>query len=87
MSKNTVAEILTGLIPLYAPMLVAGLKKLIGHIPGVFLPGVAVVIGVLGQALLAWIDGRAADPIWGAMLGAGGIAIRDLMDQIKKLQT
>lgn len=82
MGKLTIAQILTGLLPVYGPLLIAGMKKLIPRVPPILLPGVAVIVGVLGQGALAWIDGRAADPIWGALLGAGGVVLRDFVKEI-----
>jgi hypothetical protein len=84
MGKYTVAQIITGLIPIYSPVLVAGIKRLMPRVPHVLLPGIAVVVGVLGQAALAWIDGRAADPVWGAALGAVGVVVRDFVKEAKE---
>ena len=84
MNKQMVAQMLTNLIPLYAPLGVAGVRRLIPLVPGIALPGVAVVIGVVGEAVLSWIAGKSPDPIWGGALGAVGIAIRDTVDQFRK---
>lgn len=84
MSKQYIAQILTSLIPLYAPLGVAGIRNMIPSIPGIALPGVAVVVGVAGEALLSWIAGKTPDPVWGGALGAVGVVVRDTVSQFKK---
>ena len=84
MNKQLIASALTQMIPLYAPLGVLGIRKLIPMIPGIALPGVAVLVGVVGEAVLSWISGKTPDPIWGGALGAVGVAVRDTVAQFKK---
>ena len=84
MNKQLAANALTQLIPLYAPLIVAGIRKAIPVVPSIALPGVAVVVGIAGEAVLSWIAGKTPDPVWGGALGAVGVVIRDTVSQFKK---
>lgn len=84
MNKQLVAQVLTGLIPIYSPLAVTWIRNMIPSIPGLALPGVAVVVGIVGEAVLSWISGKTPDPVWGGALGAVGVAIRDTIAQFRK---
>lgn len=75
--------LLLTLIPLVVPLVVATAKTLIGKLPTWSLPILATGLG----ALLNWVLGLAHQPnttlLNGALLGAAGVGVRELYDQIK----
>ena len=75
--------LLLTLIPLVVPLIVAAAKAGIGKLPTWTLPIIATGFG----ALLNWILGLAHQPnttvLNGALLGAAGVGVREVFDQIK----
>lgn len=73
-----------GLIPVAVPILIFGIKKAFGMLPGWLLPIIAPILGGVADALLAWASGGAANPLLGAVLGSAGVGLREVVDQGKK---
>lgn len=77
-------QILVALIPLLVPVVLAGVKGVTSRFPKWLLPVLAPVIGGLLDAGLAALGMVSVGPVWGAVLGAAGVAVREIVDQIKK---
>ncbi|MHC1762907.1 MAG: hypothetical protein AB9869_01185 [Verrucomicrobiia bacterium] len=73
------------LIPLTTPILIAAFKQLIPKIPRVALPVAAPLIGAALQIVLNYAGMTDADTLTGMVLGAAGVALREAVDQVKKL--
>jgi hypothetical protein len=74
-----------------APIIIAGVplvtifvKKLIPANLMALVPVIAVVLGPVLDYVVSWVIGKAADPTAGAMYGALGVVLREVVDQIKK---
>ena len=76
--------VILGLIPLVVPILLWGLKGVVPLIPKFLLPILAPLLG----AALEWIGYYAGvtsgNPVLGAVLGAAGVGLREVIDQIKR---
>ena len=72
------------LIPVVTPLLIAGVKKLIPFISKPLLPIIAILLGALIDILSSLATGTSMNPIYGAVLGAAGIGLREVVDQVKK---
>lgn len=77
MTQDQVLQLVTFLIPLATPLLTRYVKQLVPKIPKV---GILILQPVLG-ALLGALTG---DPGTGALLGAGGVYVREAVDQTGK---
>ncbi len=73
------------LIPITTPILIAAFKQLIPKIPRVALPVAAPLIGAALQIVLNYAGMTDADTLTGMVLGAAGVALREAVDQVKKL--
>lgn len=73
------------LIPLATPILIAAVKQLLPKIPRVALPVAAPLIGAVLQIVLNYAGMTDADTLTGMVLGAAGVALREAVDQVKKL--
>lgn len=67
------------LIPVLVPMVIAGVKKVQPSIPKVLIPLLAPVLGVVASLATDHLSYAQ-----GAFLGALGIAVREVVDQVKK---
>ena len=78
-------DLFHALIPVLVPLLIALAKWGVPRVPKVWLPILAPVLGA-GVDVLAYVVGLqdAANPVLGAVLGAVGIALREILDQLKK---
>ena len=77
---------LTSLIPVLTPIVIAAAKWAVPQIPKVALPVVAPVLGA-ALDIAAYYAGvtATADPARGALLGAAGVWVREVIDQVKKV--
>lgn len=66
------------------PIVIAGIKKLAPRIPTMLLPFIAPLIGLALNYIASFATGHAANPIVGAVAGALGVWLRELVDQTKK---
>jgi hypothetical protein len=73
------------LIPFASPLLVAVIKGLAPKVPKVCLPIVTPIIGAGLAIVLQYSAGSTATGLDGAILGAAGVALREGLDQLKKL--
>lgn len=69
-------------IPLVVPLVVGALKGLLPSVPSRWLPVVAVVVGFLSDLLIASVSGVSSNPGLGAILGAAGVGVREVKDQL-----
>lgn len=74
------------LIVALVPLVVAGIKKVLPKIPKALLPVGATLLGVLANFLAAKA-GLLSNNSWqlGALCGAAGVGLREILDQIKSL--
>jgi hypothetical protein len=70
------------LLALGVPLLLAALKAAVPRLPGWSLPILAPVFGALGDYLLQKAGVSNLGPEWGAVLGAAGVGVRELKDQV-----
>jgi hypothetical protein len=66
-------------IPILVPLVIALLKWLMPKIPPVFIPVLAALLGALADYCMTG-SGK-----YGAYLGAAGVGLREIVDQIRKL--
>lgn len=74
------------LIPAAVPLVIAVVKLLLPRIPKVWLPILAPVLGALADIFIQGAQGGAIQAPWlGAALGAAGVGLREIADQVRKL--
>lgn len=76
---------ITALIPLVVPIIVAGIKLALPRLPKAWLPIAAVALGAGLDLVSHWTTGSTSSPLLGAIMGAAGVGIREILDQVKKL--
>lgn len=69
------------------PVVIAGIKKLVPNVPSFALPFAAPVVGVLLTQVQAFASGHSANLIVGAVAGAVGLYLREVVDQSKQKLT
>lgn len=77
------ALILT-LIPLLVPIVVAIGKSLLPKVPTWVLPILAPALGALIDYIGSLATGADASPVVAAALGASGVGLREIVDQLRK---
>lgn len=75
------------IIPLLVPALIAALKFVTDIVPSWVLPILAPALGALADFLSSLMTGDAANPVMGAVLGGTGVAVREIVDQLKQKLT
>ena len=78
-SAVTLAQLL---IPIVVPLVLAGLKRLAPSLPSLLLPVLAPFLGALSAGLTVVTDLGT-----GAVLGAAGVGVREVVDQSRKAIT
>lgn len=87
------ADVAAPTVPLtpWAPVIVAlvpivllYVKKAIPPSATTLIPVLAPVLGAAADALIAWATGHQADPKAGAIYGALGVFLREVVDQVRK---
>jgi hypothetical protein len=78
-----VATALTAVTPVLVPLIVAALKATI-TVPAPLRPAIAIVTGALIDLVNAYLTGGGVGPAWGAVLGAAGIVVREILVAIRK---
>jgi hypothetical protein len=86
MNANTQA-LIQGLIPVVVPIVIAALKAEIPKLPGWSLPILSIIIGGLSDQATAAVVGNSSPWYVGAILGAAGIGVREIKDQLHQRMT
>lgn len=81
---STGSGLLFGLIPVIVPILIAIGKYLAPKVPTILLPVVAPILGILIGLIDNQISGGQASPLLAAALGAAGVGLREIVDQVKQ---
>lgn len=89
MDPTTLAGLVDQLgLPLIAtavPIAVAGFKRVLPHVPTVWLPVLAALLGTLAEIALGWLAGvEGQGALAGAFAGLAGVGVRELSDQFRK---
>ncbi len=74
----------TPVIAVLVPILLLYIKKAIPPSATLAILGLAPVLGAVVEWLIAWFNGQAADPKAGAVYGALGVFLREIVDQIRR---
>lgn len=74
------------LIPVLVPVGIAGLKMLLPKIPSVWLPVIAPVVGAALEIVLHFAGLASGTGLVGALLGSAGVGLREILDQLRKMQ-
>lgn len=82
--KASAAQAITLLTPVIVPILVYFAKKAISNIPSALLPILATGLGIAVSQVGAMMTGGKYGLIGGALLGLGGVGLREILDQAKK---
>lgn len=82
--SQVIAQIGLPLIAVLVPMIVALFKKALPQIPKPLLPLLAAVLGVIGDLAASYLSGAPSNSVLGALLGFGGVGLRELIDQMRK---
>ena len=87
MDTETIAKLIVILIPFLAPLITAGLKKIIPTLPKLVVVILQPILGIL-ISLIVPVDPVTGLPLTdmstGATLGMAGIGVREVVDQAKK---
>lgn len=81
------ANLFLPLIIAVVPIIMAFGKKLIPVQYSALIPVVATALGPALDYGVSWLTGKAADPARGALYGMAGVALREIVDQVKKTVT
>lgn len=74
---------LLAIVTIAVPLIVALIKtKLFPKIPSVYLPLIAVALGLVITYLMTLASLTTINPFWGMLLGAAGTGLREIKDQI-----
>jgi len=77
---------LLALIPVAVPLVIAGIKLLLPRVPKVWLPVLAPVLGAIAEVVVNYSTQGHTDAPWlGSALGAAGVGLREIADQVRKL--
>lgn len=77
-------DIWTPVIIVLVPIALLYVKKVIPPSANVAILGLAPVLGAAADYALSWFTGHQADPKVGAIYGALGVFIREIVDQIRR---
>jgi len=83
-ANATLAQAITVLTPVLIPVLVWGAKKGFTSIPSALLPILATALGVALDYVNQLVTGGGHGVVVGALLGMGGVGLREILDQTKK---
>ncbi len=73
-------------IPAVVPVVIAGVKWALPKVPSVWLPVLAPVLGAGLEVVLHYAGLTSGNGLVGAMLGSAGVGLREVIDQVRKLQ-
>ena len=77
-------DILNGLSLIFGPLLTAGLKKVVPKVPTPVLPIFATGAGAAAHYIGTYAVGQEQNLLLSVLLGAAGIAVREVYDQVTK---
>ena len=66
------------------PIVISGIKKVVPKIPTVALPFAAPIVGVILTQIEAFVTGHSTSLVTGAVAGALGLYLREVVDQSKQ---
>jgi len=72
------------IIPILTPLIIAGVKLIVPRIPSMWLPILAPMLGALLDYVAHLSMGSALNPLAGVALGAAGVGLREVVDQVKR---
>ena len=84
MKTLLISQLITYLTPMLVPLVLAGAKKAIASLPSWLIPILAPILGAVLDVLNAQLTGFSGGGMLGAILGAAGVGLREIIDQIKK---
>jgi len=73
------------LTPIIVPLVILGVKTAAPKIPSFLLPILAPIFGVLLEYVNHFATGQEPSILYGVALGAAGVGIREVIDQLKKI--
>lgn len=79
--------LLTPLIVALVPILVILAKQVIPARYAVFYPLIATALGPVLDYLSTYLTGLPASPGLGVLMGMAGVALREVVDQLRKMRT
>lgn len=85
---NVAADnLLTWITPILVPLLIAGVKQVLPKIPRSVLPVLGPILGAAIDIINHYATGAATNT-WAALaLGAAGVGVREIYDQVKRAAT
>lgn len=81
---SLVGKYVSLLIPVLVPLMVAAWKRWLVEVPKVWYPVMALALGAGIDVANLYLTGDSLGAQWGAVLGAAGIGVRELFDQLRK---
>lgn len=84
MTKQLLGQMIVALTPVLVPLLIALIKRALAYLPGWMIPVTAIVLGALLDVVNGWVTGANLGAPWGAVLGAAGVGVREVLDQARK---
>ena len=84
MDKVLLGQIIVALTPVLVPLLIMLIKRGLAYLPSWTIPVAAIVLGALIDAINGWTTGANLGGPWGAVLGAAGVGVREVLDQVRK---
>ena len=80
-------QLIQMLTPVIVPLVLSLEAKITAKIPSWLKPIIATLIGVAVDTANHFITGHAFSPATGAILGAAGVGVREIVDQTKQQLT
>ena len=84
MKTLLISQLITYLTPMLVPLVLAAAKKGIGALPSWLIPILAPILGAVLDVVNAQLTGFSGGGMLGAILGAAGVGLREIIDQLKK---
>lgn len=81
MTPELISSFITALTPVVVPLVFSFIK---GALPRPAIPMLAVGLGALLDVVNLYVTGYHPGTAWGAVLGAAGVGVREIVDQLKK---
>ena len=81
------STLLTPVIVALVPVIVVLVKKVIPDKYAALYPVIATALGPVLDYASTWLSGQAASPGRGVLMGMAGVALREIVDQARKIPT
>lgn len=81
MELDTLAALISAVTPILVPVLIMMLKS---NVNKAFIPIVAILLGAVADIGNHVATGEGVGLVWGGVLGAAGVGLREVVDQLKK---